>query len=174
MRWKYRKLYTITYINVMAKDEGSFLAPVWAADENEARRKWQDDADWAEIQSVEAGGMENWEPINGPELPHVREGLLLLRMERDYEMMRLPGRSATVWVRQADKVWQDYSGRNFEDTEITIAVPAAMTTSVEVVDSLWASTITDWRKNYIDRRQVTSKIVGDAFIVTINWLMDLS
>jgi hypothetical protein len=175
MKWKNRKLYTITYINVMAKDEGVGVEPVWAADENEARRKFKDDADWAEIQSVTAGGMENWEPVTGPDLPPVRDGLLLLRMERDYEMLRFAdGRSCTAWVRVSERSWQDYSGRSFEDTEITIAVPAAMTTSVEVVDSLWASTITDWRKNYIDRRQVTSKIVGDAFIVTINWLMDLS
>jgi len=173
MKWKNRKLFTITYVNVMAREEGSFTAPVWAADESDARRKWRDDADWAEIQSVEATWKEDWKPIDGPDLPPVRDGLILLRMERDHVRLS-DGRSATVWIRQADKAWQDYSGRSFEDTEVVVAVPAAMTTCPDVVDSLWASTVTDWRKEYIANRKVSGKIVGDAFIVTINWLMDLS
>jgi hypothetical protein len=49
-----------------------------------------------------------------------------------------------------------------------------MTTSAELIDAAWSATITDWRKNYIEGRKVSGKIVGDAFIVTINWLMDLS
>lgn len=176
MRWKSRKLFNITYINVMGKErEGPFTVPMFAADEADARRMWEDDGDWAEVQSVESAGKENWQPIDGPELPPVRDGVLLLRLERDSELVRLAdGRSCTAWVRVSERSWQDYSGRGFEDTEVVIAVPAAMTDSAELIDAAWAATITDWRKNYIDRRQVSGKIVGDAFIVTINWLMDLS
>jgi hypothetical protein len=176
MKWKNRKLFNVSHITLVGKTrEEPFTSQVWASSEQEARDVWQGDADWTEVQSVEAAGKENWEPVSGPDLPPVRDGLLLLRMERDYEMVRFAdGRSCTAWVRVSERSWQDYSGRSFEDTEITIAVPAAMTTSAELIDAAWSATITDWRKNYIEGRKVSGKIVGDAFIVTINWLMDLS
>ena len=176
MQWKSRKLFNVSHITLVGETrEGPFTSPVWASSEQEARDVWQRDADWTEVQSVESGGKENWEPVSGPDLPPVRDGLLLLSMERDHQMVRFAdGRSCTAWVRVSERSWQDYSGRGFEDTEVVIAVPAAMTTSAELIDAAWSATITDWRKNYIDRRQVSGKIVGDAFIVTINWLMDLS
>jgi len=183
MKWNSRKLFNITYINVMGEErEGPFTSPVWAANEAAAREVWQEDADWAEIQSVESTGKEDWEPVDGPDLPPVRDGLILLFMKRDQSIAATFSRRCTAWVREADKSWQDYSGRGFMDTEVVIAVPVGMFEASRItdgsataeIDAAWAATVTDWRSNYIDRRQVSAKVVGDAFIVTINWLMDLS
>lgn len=184
MKWNKMSKFVVSFVDVNDNSKGTMTRH--AESLQALRENLKDDSDWMAVYATQDVGEYKWLATANPELPPVGERLLLRSLNLDYKMVEFSHErgkfAAEAWVRVASRSYEDYRGKHCIDKEVTVAVPVEMFDGDDlaqgwaegVIDALWAKTVTDWQKDYIANRKVTSRVIGDAFVVTINWHMNLS
>jgi len=184
MKWNKMSKFVVSFVDVNDNSKGTMTRH--AESLQALREHLKDDSDWMAVYATQDVGEYKWLATANPELPAIGERLLLRSLNLDYKLVEFTHErgkfAAEAWVRVASRSYDDWRGKSCIDTEVTIAVPVEMFDGADlahgwaegVVANAWIKTITDWRKGYLDGRKVTSRVIGDAFVVTINWHMNLS
>lgn len=185
MKWKKMVRFIVSFIDMNDRDSEATTSRR-AESMEDLRAKLREDADWMQVKTIQDTRDARWYAATNPELPAIGDRLLLHSLTLDCKMVEFTHErgnfAAEAWVRTASRSYNDWRGKTCIDTEVTIAVPAEMFDGADlahgwaedVIDNLWAKTVTDWRKDYIANRKINSRVIGDAFVVTINWHMNLS